>query len=63
MHILLHEFAGQPVLKKTLDQSWNHGFSQWRLTRDLQAAWYVSKYISKAMDVRTRASIGYGSPP
>jgi len=62
-HLLLHEYRNCPVRKDVLDSAWHHGFSQWRLTRDQEAAWYVSKYITKANDARTRASLEYGSPP
>lgn len=59
-HLLLHEFPGLPIRKSVLDSAWHHGFSQWRLTRDQEAAWYVSKYISKSTDARVRASLNYG---
>lgn len=62
-HLLVHEYPASPVRKHVLDDAWHHGFCQWRLTRNQEAAWYVSKYISKAMDARTRASIEYGNPP
>lgn len=60
VHLLIHEFAGQPIAKRLLDGAWGHGFAQWRLVADVRAAWYVSKYISKASDARVRASIDYG---
>ena len=60
VHLLVHEFAGQPIAKRLLDGAWMHGFAQWRLVADIRAAWYVSKYISKASDARVRASIDYG---
>ena len=59
-HILLHEYDNMPVRKALLEQCWKWGFSSWKLT-DSGGAFYVAKYISKAMDVRTRASIGYGN--
>lgn len=61
LHVLLHEFAGQPVRKHFLDDAWHHGFCQWRLVDGVKAAWYVSKYISKAQDARVRASLHYGN--
>lgn len=61
IHMLVHEYAGQPVQKALLDASWKWGFSRWRLVKgNREAAWYVTKYVSKSMDVRVRASIGYG---
>lgn len=61
VHFLLHEFAG-PVRKRTLDAQWKLGFTNWRLaTTTWQAAWYVAKYISKAVDARVRASLRYGN--
>lgn len=60
MHILLHEFAGQPIPKRILDANWHHGHCQFRLTAGSKVAWYVSKYITKASDARVRASLGYG---
>jgi len=60
-HLLIHEFPGRPLRKTILETSWNHGYSQWRLTTgERRVAWYVSKYISKAMNARVRASLGYG---
>lgn len=59
-HILLHEYEAMPVRKSVLEDAWKWGFSSWKLT-DSGGAFYVAKYISKAMDVRTRASIGYGN--
>ena len=60
LHMLLHEFANQPLRKSFLEQEWPYGFSSWRLTQGNAAAFYVSKYISKAAEVRTRASLQYG---
>lgn len=60
LHMLLHEFANQPLRKSFLEKEWPYGFSSWRLTEGNAAAFYVSKYISKAAEVRTRASLRYG---
>lgn len=63
MHMLLHEFPGQPVRKAKLEKAWRWGFGSYKLVdTDQWAAWYVSKYISKALDCRTRASQHYGNP-
>jgi len=62
MHALLHEFPGMPVRKAVLESAWRWGFGSFKLVEtDQEAAWYVSKYISKAIDCRTRASIEYGN--
>jgi len=62
VHLLLHEYPGQPVRKEVIQRQWKMGFSTAKLVdNERQAAWYVSKYISKAVEVRTRASTGYGN--
>ena len=62
MHALIHEFPGMPIRKVKLESAWRWGFATFKLVEsDQRASWYVSKYISKAMDCRTRASIGYGN--
>lgn len=61
MHILLHEFAGQPFRKELLQRQWPHGFTNWKLVSDAKAASYITKYVSKALDARVRASINYGT--
>lgn len=65
-HLLLHErWADQPVPKALLEQKWAEiGFSAWRLVRDdlrANAAGYVTKYISKVLGARVRASKDYGN--
>lgn len=64
VHFLLHE-QGEPVLKRTIQQQWPHGFSSVKLVsskrgKSLEAAcWYVAKYLSKSMLARVRASQRY----
>lgn len=64
LHGLVHEGpGGMQVGRRTLEGEWaRNGFSQWRLLRDgpVRAAAYATKYITKTMDARVRASIGYG---
>lgn len=60
-HLLIHEISGQlPITKAILDQQWRLGFTKWKLA-DQEAAAYVSKYITKALDCRVRASLDYGN--
>lgn len=62
-HVLLHE-SGQRISKRTLEDHWRIGFSQWRVveTGDSRAAGYVCKYLSKSALTRVRASQRYGQP-
>lgn len=60
IHCLLHEFA-DPIPKRVLEEKWRYGFSQFRLVgADDRAARYVTKYLSKDLRTRVRASLGYG---
>lgn len=61
LHILVHEFAGKPLRKEMLQRQWPHGHSAFKVVdHNGKAAWYVSKYISKAGEARMRASLHYG---
>lgn len=62
VHMLLHEPDEENVVRKKLIQGqWAFGYSTAKLTADdLSPAFYISKYISKALLVRVRASQGYG---
>lgn len=61
VHLFMHELWGQPALKKrTLEAQWPLGFSSWKIA-DRRAAWYISKYLTKANDARIRASLEYGN--
>lgn len=62
-HMLLHEW-GKPVPKSLLERQWRLGFSSWRLVDNSpRAAGYVTKYLSKDVLARVRASLRYGDPP
>lgn len=66
LHGLVHEGqGGGPVGRRALEGQWSSlGFSQWRLQQGdaVKAAAYATKYITKTIDARVRASIGYGNP-
>jgi len=60
-HLLLHERdIVTPVRWKHLSEAWPHGFSTFKLARDQKSALYLTKYLTKTMDVRVRASLYYG---
>ena len=62
-HVLIHESEiGQPVRELTLRTQWSHGFSKFNLVRDRAAAGYATKYLSKSLMARVRASVRYGKP-
>lgn len=61
MHLLLHEFPGAPLKKQGLQEAWKLGHSSFKLVQGHRGAMYVAKYLSKASDVRVRASEDYGS--
>lgn len=60
VHLLMHEYPGLPITKRALEQEWTLGFQKWKLC-DKGAGWYLAKYVSKASEVRVRASLGYGA--
>jgi hypothetical protein len=60
-HMLAHEVHElSPVRHKLLVDCWTAGFSNWKLA-DERSAHYVTKYLTKSMRARIRASIGYGN--
>lgn len=60
-HALVHERAGMEIRHAQLSANWWHGFTKWKLveTGD-HVARYVTKYLTKDSQTRTRASVGYG---
>lgn len=61
MHFLLHE-DGDPITKAALQKQWDLGFTQVKLVRAdgaRNAAYYVSKYLSKSKQSRQIASLRY----
>lgn len=62
-HVMVHEQnASEPVRELTLRRQWSHGFSKFNLVKDRIAAAYVTKYLSKSLMARVRASVRYGKP-
>lgn len=59
VHVLLHE-RNSAVRKGLIQGEWPHGFTNCRLVKDVNSALYVTKYLSKAMAARVRASLRYG---
>lgn len=59
-HFLIHENAGAPLRKDGIAQPWEWGFTNIKLVKGIAGAMYVAKYLSKADDVRVRASENYG---
>ena len=64
LHVLVHQLSAQPpVLHSQLSNTWTYGFTNFKLVTDDQAARYVSKYLSKSISSRVRASKSYGKIP
>lgn len=59
-HVLLHEPTEQPLRHAKLKGSWENGFANYKLVADARSAGYVTKYLSKEMRARVRASQKYG---
>lgn len=61
-HLLLHEQQEDRPIRydAALAGSWPLGFASYKLVRSAQAAGYVTKYLSKSLSARVRASKGYG---
>ncbi len=57
-HALIHE-RGIAVTKRDLEGEWAVGFTHFKLT-DKHSIGYVTKYLSKSLMARVRASIQYG---
>jgi len=64
-HLLLHEVGIRPVLKAVLERQWP-SFVHARLVTDADGsrrASYVTKYLTKSLGIRPRASLHYGAVP
>lgn len=62
-HGLLHESPGPHLTKRCIQGAWRQGFSNARLVSDPSEVAYVTKYLSKSIEARVRASIEYGENP
>lgn len=61
-HVLVHE-KGTPIRHAQLSAAWWCGFTRWKLVDPMtgnRSAGYVTKYLTKALSTRSRASQGYG---
>lgn len=59
-HMLIHECDEIGVNERLLRACWPNGHSKFNLVNEKKPVGYVTKYISKDMTARTRASIKYG---
>ena len=60
-HVLIHEQqADLQVGERTLRKQWRWGFSKFNLVHETKVARYVTKYLTKSVLARVRASIRYG---
>lgn len=61
-HALLHEVSPDSVVTHAcLSGQWPHGFTKWKLVKDLRSGLYLTKYLSKSTASRVRASVDYGN--
>ena len=59
-HLLIHEHGERPVSKRSLEEQWRSHVHA-RLVRSSNgAAGYLSKYLTKDISARMRASLAYG---
>lgn len=65
-HVLIHEGLKPLRYDGNLKGSWRKGFATYKLVSDAAGAAYVTKYLSKSIAARVRASGDYGgasAPP
>lgn len=60
-HVLMHEI-GRPISKAMIERQWRSHVHCRLVASTRGAASYVSKYATKSLDVRVRASSHYGHP-
>ena len=62
-HMLLHETGRFPIPKRAIEDAWpSHVHARLVDPTTTGAASYVTKYLTKDLAVRPRASAGYGAP-
>lgn len=60
-HALIHEVNPlTPLRHAALTSQWKLGYTKFKLCEGPRTAWYVAKYLAKAVDNRVRASLRYG---
>lgn len=59
-HMLVHQDGAIPITYRDLSEQWHLGFTNFKLVDKPEIAGYISKYISKAILCRVRASLKYG---
>ncbi len=62
-HLLLHEVGPRPVLKRTIEDRWRshvHARLVHVTGRTSGLATYITKYATKTVEIRPRASLHYG---
>lgn len=62
-HLLLHEKSGNPILKANIENRWRshvHARLVHVTGRTSGLATYVTKYATKTVEIRPRASLAYG---
>lgn len=62
-HLLLHESAGNPILKRNIENRWRshvHARLVHVTGRTSGLASYITKYATKTVEIRPRASVRYG---
>lgn len=60
-HVLYHQCdIARPLRHSTLAGSWEHGFTNFKLVKDVAGATYAAKYLGKSLLARVRASQAYG---
>lgn len=58
LHAFFHEVS-TPIPKRIIQAEWPYGYTTCKLC-DVNAPWYVAKYLAKDARARIRASQGYG---
>lgn len=62
-HCVVHQVGAVPLTYRDLSEKWLLGFTNFKLVQSPKVAGYISKYISKSLLCRVRASLKYGNYP